>query len=591
MTTSERKEVVKELLKENQRLTDFTSLIEKEKSKIKGNIIGIKKQQTPAIGLVRKYAASVLYKIPADVIGISNDINKLEAQKIEYNQVLINILEAKKRITVDLEKQIAKTNVALTEEEVLKIGKKMDEDKNVAKMIDADIVNVQLKISKIDRDIITWKNLKQKEMKIIEDKKALDAQFQLDEKKRLVELKEQEKRQQDALNAQLKIQQAELTAKEREDIQREKENYVKQLNKYLSGFTSKNPIISKISEYKVLYDDALKERQKNTVGITGRIFKSIQAQKEMNYKYEIANINSKAYYSAVNLFEKLLKDKQNFIKNHYSKIMNQSSIQKMQDMERNLNIKHKDQLDTLYDVPSGYAPKEEMIKVKRVADLKKYNLREEQRAEQEKEAVDRIAEQERLAEKQRRQLSKEVNIDKLNKMKNVQDDADKRQAVKLAEEEQKQKDQKSQLTIEEKMRESARRDVFPVAKVEKVSIPNPIYTPVKVEKVSIPNPNYTPVKVEKVSIPKPKPELVIMDTINRSSRAAKTSIPNPNPEPKKEYTKEEVDSWSFSKVKSFLREKGYLTTDGLRAPKKGVDPDDVRFAYNAHSRFVYKGEK
>jgi hypothetical protein len=59
----------------------------------------------------------------------------------------------------------------------------------------------------------------------------------------------------------------------------------------------------------------------------------------------------------------------------------------------------------------------------------------------------------------------------------------------------------------------------------------------------------------------------------------------------REYSKEEVDSWSFSKVKSFLREKGFLTSDGLIGPKKGVDPDDVRFAYNAHQRFVRKGEK
>ncbi len=59
----------------------------------------------------------------------------------------------------------------------------------------------------------------------------------------------------------------------------------------------------------------------------------------------------------------------------------------------------------------------------------------------------------------------------------------------------------------------------------------------------------------------------------------------------REYSKEEVDRWSFSKVKSFLREKGFLTSDGLIGPKKGVDPDDVRFAYNAHQRFVRKGEK
>ena len=91
------------------------------------------------------------------------------------------------------------------------------------------------------------------------------------------------------------------------------------------------------------------------------------------------------------------------------------------------------------------------------------------------------------------------------------------------------------------------------------------------------------------------PEWEIFKTIKQeylgNEREAIKQLKEEEKKPKKEYTKEEVDSWSFSKVKSFLREKGYLTADGLRGPKKGVDPDDVRFAYNAHSRFVYKGAK
>ena len=76
-----------------------------------------------------------------------------------------------------------------------------------------------------------------------------------------------------------------------------------------------------------------------------------------------------------------------------------------------------------------------------------------------------------------------------------------------------------------------------------------------------------------------------------NEREAIKQLKEEEKKPKKEYTKEEVDSWSFSKVKSFLTEKGYRTAEGLIGPRKGVDPDDVRFAFNAHQRFVRKGEK
>ena len=55
-----------------------------------------------------------------------------------------------------------------------------------------------------------------------------------------------------------------------------------------------------------------------------------------------------------------------------------------------------------------------------------------------------------------------------------------------------------------------------------------------------------------------------------------------------QYTKEEIDSWSFDKVKKFLVEKEIIKNGALYAPRKGIDPDDVRFAYNAYARFQYK---
>jgi hypothetical protein len=58
-----------------------------------------------------------------------------------------------------------------------------------------------------------------------------------------------------------------------------------------------------------------------------------------------------------------------------------------------------------------------------------------------------------------------------------------------------------------------------------------------------------------------------------------------------QYTKEEIDSWSFDKVKKFLAEKEIIKNGTLYAPRKGIDPDDMRFAYNAYARFQYKKTK
>jgi len=52
-----------------------------------------------------------------------------------------------------------------------------------------------------------------------------------------------------------------------------------------------------------------------------------------------------------------------------------------------------------------------------------------------------------------------------------------------------------------------------------------------------------------------------------------------------EYTKEEVDSWSFEEVKQWLRDQGYYSDTGLTAPIKGVDADTDRYAFNAYQRF------
>ena len=56
----------------------------------------------------------------------------------------------------------------------------------------------------------------------------------------------------------------------------------------------------------------------------------------------------------------------------------------------------------------------------------------------------------------------------------------------------------------------------------------------------------------------------------------------------KEYTKEEIDTWSLDKIRKFLTKKGFRNDTNIIAPKKGKDPDDVRFAYNAYQRLIKK---
>ena len=156
----------------------------------------------------------------------------------------------------------------------------------------------------------------------------------------------------------------------------EQKIYVEQLLKYLDGFNGSNPIISKYISYNALYEIALKERAANTVGITGRIFKSKETQREMNYKYEIANINSKAYYANMKLFKNLYEDKQKFIKNHYAKIMNQPSVAKMKETEQQLKITDGSLINSLYIIPSSFDEKESINEAKRISDLKKNEEKE-----------------------------------------------------------------------------------------------------------------------------------------------------------------------------------------------------------------------
>ena len=189
----------------------------------------------------------------------------------------------------------------------------------------------------------------------------------------------------------------------------EQKIYVEQLLKYLDGFNGSNPIISKYISYNALYEIALKERAANTVGITGRIFKSKETQREMNYKYEIANINSKAYYANMKLFENLYNDKLKLIKNHYAKIMNQSSVAKMKETERLLKIKDGELIDNLYIIPSGFAPKESINEAKRVNDLKKNEEKEKERQRKESIANSLLMEKAKNEYKDARMRSKEVN--------------------------------------------------------------------------------------------------------------------------------------------------------------------------------------
>jgi len=52
------------------------------------------------------------------------------------------------------------------------------------------------------------------------------------------------------------------------------------------------------------------------------------------------------------------------------------------------------------------------------------------------------------------------------------------------------------------------------------------------------------------------------------------------PEFNYKYDEAEVNKWSKEEVQKFLRNEGYLTDEGVIAPKKGVAPEDVRWAYN-----------
>ena len=447
ISKSERKKLLQAKINTNSKLKASIADIENTKKVVKQEIYKIKRQQTPAAGILRKFIDSTFYKIPASINDISNDINKLEKEKIEYNAVLINILNASKILNTDLVKQAAKEEFIDTSMAAIKIDKKVAENRNVLKMVERDINSVEASLIKIDKKILELKQLKEKELKIVMDKNALEAQIKQEEQNRLRELKEIEKRQKDALNAELKLQKANISAKEKEEILKEKEVYSKQLSQYLSGFNGSNEIIIKINQYKGLYEDALKERQANTVGITGRFFKTKDVQNEMNYKYEVANINSKAYYANMKLFEKLFNDKQKFIRNHYSKIMNQPSVEKMKETQRLLKIKDDELISNLYIIPSGFAPKEAINEAKRINDLKKNEDKEKQRQAQEKIANELLMEKAKQTEKDARVKSREVNerllSAEINKREVIYDKVNQQRASLTKVESLKQKEQPS----------------------------------------------------------------------------------------------------------------------------------------------------
>jgi hypothetical protein len=453
ISKSERKKLLQAKIKTNLKLKSNIADIENTKKVVKQEIAKIKRQQTPA-GVLRNFINTTFYKIPASINDLSNDINKLEQEKIEYNAVLINVLNAKKILDIDIVKQAAKEDFIDTSMAASKIDRKVAENQNVLKMVLNDINGIEKNIIKIDRKIQELKQLKEKELKIVMDKNALEAQIKQEEKNRLAELKAVEKRQKDALNAELKLQKGNMLAKEKEEILKEKEVYAKQLSQYLSGFKGSNEIIIKINQYKGLYEDALKDRQANTVGITGRFFKTKDIQNEMNYKYDIANINSKAYYANMKLFEKLFNDKQNFIRNHYAKIMNQSSVEKMKETQRLLKIKDDELISNLYNIPSGFAPKEAINEAKRINDLKKNEEKEKQRQAQEKIANELLMQKAKNDEKDARLKSREVNerllSAEINKREVIYDKVNQ---------------QRASLTEAEslKLREQSSRPVFDVA--------------------------------------------------------------------------------------------------------------------------------
>lgn len=409
ISKSERKKLLQGKIKANQGLKSKITDVENTKKVVRQEIKNIKRQQTARAGILRKFIDSTFYKIPASINDISNDINRLEKEKIEYNAVLIGIINAQKILEIDIVKQGAKEEFVDTSMAAAKIDTKVEENKNVLRMVLNDINNVERKLINIDKQIQELKQLKSKELKIVMEKNALEAQLKQDEKRKVAELKEEEKRQKDALNAELKLQKANISTKEKEEVLEQQKVYAAQLSQYLSGFNGRNEIIIKINQYKGLYEDALKERAANTVGITGRIFKSKEAQNEMNYKYEIANINSKAYYANMKLFENLYKDKQKLIKNYYAKIMNQSSVEKMKETERLLKIKDGELIDNLYIIPSGFAPKESINEAKRVNDLKKNEEKEKERKTKESIANALLMEKAKNEYKDARNKSKEVN--------------------------------------------------------------------------------------------------------------------------------------------------------------------------------------
>lgn len=483
LTKSERQQKIQQSLKANAKLQEDIDEIEDTKKIVKKEIDNIKKTQTASAGVLRKFIDLTFYKIPTSINEISNDINKLQKEKIELNDVLINILEAQKRIQVDIEKQGEKVKYIDDSRAAAKIDTKVAQNKNVLAMILADINGVEARLINIDRQIEKLKQFKQQELKNVMEKNELERKQKEEAKRDAKEKKENQKRKQDALDFEIKLEQTEMSIKEKTAILQEQKVYSEQLSQYLSGFNGSNPIISKYNTYKALYEIALKERGANTVGITGRLFKTKEAQKEMNYRYEIANINSKAYYANMKLFENLLKDKQKFIRNHYAKIMNQISVAKMKETEKLLKIKDAELIDNLYTIPRGFDGKEGVNETRRINDLRKNEDKEKERLQQESIANAMLMEKAKQAEKDARNRSMEVNDRLFSAEANKAAINDKVKEQVISE---RINMQRASLTEAErlKLREQAARPVFNVKvdKVEAVKVD-------KVEAVRIPNPN------------------------------------------------------------------------------------------------------
>ena len=207
----------------------------------------------------------------------------------------------------------------------------------------------------------------------------------------------------------LKLEKLNISLKEKQELLEQQKVYAAELSQYLSRFPRNNEIFNKYITYNALYNQALEERAANTVGITGRLFKTKETQREMNYKYEIANINSKAYYANMKLFENLYEDKKKFIKNYYAKIMNQPSVAKMKETEKQLKITDGSLINTLYIIPSSFDEKESMNESKRINDLKKNEEKEKARLEKERIANDLLMKKARNDYKDARIRSREAN--------------------------------------------------------------------------------------------------------------------------------------------------------------------------------------